>query len=634
MFKLPKLGKPKEEQKAETSNLEGLAQTIAEGQVNVQDVIAPSAMEVDFDYLKVGDTFLRTLFISGYPRFVGANWLSPVINFDHTLDISMFYYPVESRGILSDLRRKVGEMEATIAEAQEHGRVVDPGVRAALDDARVLQDQLVKGIERFFQFSFYITIPASSLEELNHVTKRLEATLGSLLLLSRHATLRMGEAFQSTVPTCLDKLHIRRNMDTTSLATTFPFTSSNLTANEGILYGINEHNGSLIIFDRFSLENANSVVFAKSGAGKSYMVKLEALRSLMFGTEIIVIDPEKEYQALAESIGGDYITFSPASPAKINPFDLSGTYEEGENELALKILSLHTFFKIVMKELTPAEDASLDRALIETYRKKGISQDPATHTKEAPVMADLYEVLRQMEEGKSMADRIEQYITGSLKGIFDQPSTVDIKNTFTVFSTRDLEDTVRPVAMYVILDYIWTRIRRELKKRILIVDEAWYLMQHPDSAAFMYSIAKRARKYYLGLTTITQDVADFLNSDHGKAIVTNSSIQILLKQHPAAINLIAETFYLSEGEKRLLLAANIGEGLFFAGPNHVAMQVVASPEEHPLVTSSPKEILAAKEKETRKKDEETKSAKPKPTVEKSPPATPPPTDETASQTNQ
>jgi type IV secretory pathway VirB4 component len=317
----------------------------------------------------------------------------------------------------------------------------------------------------------------------------------------------------------------------------------------------------------------------------------------MFGTEIMVIDPEKEYEQLAQAIGGDFITFSPSTPAKINPFDLSGTYEEGENELALKILSLHTLFKIIMGSLSPSEDALLDRALLETYAKRGITQDPATHKKSAPVMVDLYEVLKGMENGKPMADRIEQYVTGSLKGIFDQPSTVDIQNTFTVFSTRDLEDTIRPVAMYIILDFIWNRIRRQLKKRILIVDEAWYLMQHPDSAVFMYSIAKRARKYYLGLTTITQDVADFLRSDYGKAIVTNSSLQVLLKQHPAAIDEITKVFYLSEGEKHLLLSANIGEGLLFAGPNHVAMQIVASQEEHPLATSSPKEILAIKEKQ-------------------------------------
>ncbi len=578
------------------ATLPQLAETIATGSVSVQDIIAPPSIDVDFNHLKIGEIFVRTLFVSGYPRFVGANWLSPLINFNHTLTLSMFYYPVESRGVLDDLRRKIAELEATIKENEKAGRVADPAVEAALEDARSLQEQLVKGTERFFQFSFYITISANSLEELDAVTKKVEATLGSLLLLSKPATLRMEEAFQSTIPTCLDKLKIMRNMDTTSIATTFPLTSSELTANEGILYGINEHNGSLIVFDRFSLENANTVVFAKSGAGKSYMVKLEAIRSLMFGTEVMVIDPEKEYEQLAKSIGGDFITFSPNSPAKINPFDLSGTYEEGENELALKILSLHTLFKIIMGQLTPSEDALLDRALLETYARKGITQDVTTHQNPAPVMADLYEVLKANPEGKSLADRVEQYVTGSLKGIFDQASTVDIRNTFTVFSTRDLEEKVRPVAMYIILDFIWNRIRREIKKRILIVDEAWYLMQHPDSATFMYSIAKRARKYYLGLTTITQDVADFLRSDYGKAIVTNSSIQILLKQHPAAIDEVSKVFYLSEGEKRILLAANVGEGLFFAGPNHVAMQVVASPEEHPLATSSPKEILAIREK--------------------------------------
>jgi len=578
------------------ATLPQLAQTIAAGAVSVQDIIAPPSIDVDFNHLKIGETFVRTIFVSGYPRFVGANWLSPLINFNHTLTLSMFYYPVESRGVLDDLRRKIAEMEATVKENEKGGRVADPTVEAALEDARSLQEQLVKGTERFFQFSFYITISAESIEELDAVTKKVESTLGSLLLLSKHATLRMEEAFQSTIPTCLDKLKIMRNMDTTSIATTFPLTSSELTANEGILYGINEHNGSLIIFDRFSLENANTVVFAKSGAGKSYMVKLEAIRSLMFGTEVMVIDPEKEYEQLCRSIGGDFITFSPSSPSKINPFDMSGTYEEGENELALKVLSLHTLFKVIMGQLAPSEDALIDRALLETYAGKGITQDPTTHQNPAPVMTDIYEVLKRSPGGQPLADRLEQYVTGSLKGIFDQPSTVDIRNTFTVFSTRDLEEKVRPVAMYIILDFIWSRIRREIKKRVLVVDEAWYLMQHPDSAVFMYSIAKRARKYYLGLTTITQDVADFLRSDYGKAIVTNSSLQILLKQHPAAIDEITKVFYLSEGEKRILLAANVGEGLFFAGPNHVAMQVVASPDEHPLATSSPKEILAIKEK--------------------------------------
>jgi len=505
----------------------------------------------------------------------------------------MFHYQEEARGVLDDLRRKIAEMEATLSTDIKAGRAVDPGVELALDDARELQEQLVKGSERFFQFGLYVTIPAGSLEELNDITKKVEATLGSLLIISKHASLQHEDGFKTTLPVAEDRLKVNRNMDTTSLATTFPFTSSSLTANEGVMYGINEHNGSLVIFDRFSLENANEVVFAKSGAGKSYTTKLEALRSLMFGAEIIVIDPENEYKTLCEAIGGEYINLSLNAGSKINPFDLSGIYEEGENELGLKILSLHSLFKIIMGDLTATEDAILDRALVATYKSKGITPDPSTQTLAPPLLEDLYKVLLGMEDAQSrgLADRIEKFIKGSLTGIFDQASNIDIKNTFTVFSIRELEDALRPIAMFIILDFIWTRVKQDLKKRILIVDEAWYMMRYPDSATFLYSIAKRARKYYLGLTTVTQDVEDFLATDYGKAIVTNSSIQILLKQSTAAIDKIAEVFYLSEGEKHLLLAADVGEGLFFAGTNHVAVRVVASPEEHKLITSKPSEIL-------------------------------------------
>jgi conjugal transfer ATP-binding protein TraC len=574
------------------------AHVLAQGMMSVRDIIAPSALEVDFNHVRIGNTYYRTLFVSGYPRFVGANWLSPIINFDHSLDISMFYYPVKARGVLEDLRRKMTEMEATVMSNQEKGKLQDPAVVAALEDARDLQEQLVKGVEKFFQFSFYITIPADSLEELENVSTKLESTLGSLLLISKTATLQMEDAFQTTIPTAFDKLLITRNMDTTSLATTFPFTSSDLTSDDGILYGINRHNGSLVIFDRFSMENANTVVFAKSGAGKSYAVKLETLRSLVFGSEIIIIDVEEEYRTLCEAVGGDFLSFSSNSPAKINPFDLSGIAVEGENELGQKILSLHTLFKLMLGSLNPTEEAILDKSLLETYRIKGITTDPDTQrTKEPPVMEDLYKVLLGAEEpeAKGMADRLEKYIRGSLAGIFDSQSTVNIDNKMTVFSTKNLEDVLRPVAFYIILDFIWTKIRKDLKKRILIVEEAWYLLQNDDSARFIYGIAKRARKYYLGLTTISQDVDEFLRSEYGKAIVTNSSIQLLLKQHPAAIDVVAETFYLSEGEKRLLLAADKGEGLFFAGTNHIAIKVVASEAEHKLVTTNPAELLKLKE---------------------------------------
>jgi len=574
------------------------AQQLGKGMINVRDIIAPSAIEIDFNHVKIGTHYYRTLFVSGYPRFVGANWLSPIINFEHSLDISFFYYPVSSKTVLEDLRRKITELEATMLTNQEKGRIGDPVIKTALDDAKALQEQLVKGVEKYFQFSFYITIPASTLDELEEVTTRLESTLGSLLLISKPATLQMEESFQSSLPLGMDKLLITRNMDTTSLATTFPFTSSNLTMDEGIMYGINKHNGSLVIFDRFSMENANSVVFAKSGSGKSYYVKLEALRLMVFGAEVLIIDPEEEYRTLCDAVGGNFVDFSANSPSKINPFDLSGIAVEGENELGQKLLSLHTLLKLMMGSLTPTEEAILDRSLMETYRIKGITTDPDTQMNmEPPVMEDLYKVLLGSEEheARGMADRLEKFIRGSMAGIFDSQSNINFNTKMTVFSTKNLEQTLRPIAFYIILDFVWTRIRRDLKKRILIVEEAWYLMENEDSARFIYGIAKRARKYYLGLTTISQDVDDFLKSEYGKAIVTNSSIQILLKQHPAAIERVAEVFYLSEGEKRLLLAADVGEGLFFAGANHVAMKVIASEAEHNLITTNPQEILRLRE---------------------------------------
>lgn len=596
-FKKPGKKDSKQTSKQPDIKTDNLARTLAKGLTSVKDIIAPPAIEVDFSYIKIGQTYYRTLFVAGYPRFVNANWLAPLINFDHTLDIAMYIYPVEAKDVLDDLRRKIGEMEAEVQTDIQQGKIVDIETQVKLEDARALQEQLAKGAERFFQFGLYITIPAKDEKELNRITQQVQSTLGSLMIIAKIATLQMEEAFKTTLPTCNDKLMITRNMDTTSLATTFPFTSSELSANEGILYGINEHNDSLIIFDRFTMENANSLVLAKSGAGKSYLIKLEAIRALMFGTEIIIIDPEREYKTLCQAVEGEYIDFSLSSPAKINPFDLSTVYKKGEeSELGLKILSLHSLFKIIMGKLSPTQEAILDKALVLTYKQKGITADPATQKKEPPLMEDLYKVLIGMEEKEAteMAARLEKFIKGSLRGIFDQYSNINIKNPFTVFCIKELEDELRPIAMFIILDFIWTKIKRELKKRILVVDEAWYLMKHEDSATFLYGIAKRARKYYLGLTTITQDVEDFLNSPYGKAIVTNSSIQILMRQSPAAIDTIGKVFYLSQGEKNLLLSAEVGRGLFFAGNNHVAIRVVASPEEHQLVTSKPEELLKMK----------------------------------------
>ena len=561
--------------------------------MSLLDVISPQSVEVDFDYLKINDIYFRTIFVGGYPRFVAPGWLEPVVNIDTSLDISFYIYPVDGKSVLDDLRRKIAEMEAEIMTDIERGKIVDPVTQAKLEDAQALQEQLVKGIERFYEFGFYITIPANSPEELNQITKQVESQLGSLMIVSKHAMLDMSEGFTATAPFGIDRLNITRNMDTTSVATTFPLTSTELSSDRGVLFGINSQNESFIIFDRFSLQNANMTIFATSGAGKSYFVKLEAIRSLMVGIETIVIDPESEYKTIAEAVGGEYISFSYNSTAKINPFDLSQIREEGENQLGLKILSLHSLMKVIMGAITPTQEALLDRALIITYKAKGITMDPDTQGKEPPLMEDLYKTLIGMEvpDALDLAARIEKFVKGSFVGIFDQQTNINITNPFTVFSVKDLQDALRPIAMFIILDYIWTRVKKDLKKRILIVDEAWHMMRYPDTAQFLWSVVKRARKYYLGLTTITQDVEDFLGQDIGKAIVTNSAMQVLLKQSPAAIDKIGEVFYLSQGEKRLLLAANVGEGIFFAGPHHAPIRIVASDNENKLITTKPQEVI-------------------------------------------
>lgn len=559
----------------------------------ISDILAPTSVEIDFDHIKIGDIYFRTLFISGYPRFVAPGWMEPIINFDHSLDLSFFIYPSEGKSVLDDLRRKITEMEAEISTDIQRGKIVNAGTQAKLEDAKILQEQLVKGAERFYQFSFYITIPAASREELDTVTKRVESTLGSLLIDAKHAALDMNNGFLSTAPFGKDNLSITRNMDTTSLATTFPFTTAELSSDKGVLYGINSQNDSFIIFDRFSLENSNMAIFATSGAGKSFFVKLEALRSLMLGSEIIVIDPENEYKALCDAVGGEYINFSFSSPSKINPFDLAQVREKGENQLGLKMLSLHSLFKIIMGDLNPMQDAMLDRALVNAYKAKGITQDPETQFREPPLIEDLYKALIGMEspEAMDLAARLEKFVRGSYVGIFDQQTNVDIKNPFTVFSIRDVQDALRPIAMFIILDFIWTKVKRDVRQRLLIVDEAWHMMRYEDSAQFLWSIVKRARKYYLGISTITQDIEDFLSHDIGKAVVTNSAMRLLLKQSPAAIDRIAETFYLSQGEKQLLLAANVGEGILFAGPHHAPIRVVASEEEYQFVTTKPQDVM-------------------------------------------
>jgi hypothetical protein len=562
------------------------------GSVSLTDIIAPSSIEVDFKHIRVGDKFFRTFFVVDYPRQVSPNWLSMLIDYKETMNISMFVFPVESKDVLSNLRRKIAEMEATLETDAQKGLQTDPKIEAALEDAINLREELARGLERFFQFGLYVTLSADTMQELEEKSKQLSTLLASNLLIMKPATLQMEDGFKTTMPFGVDKLYITRNMDSTSVASTFPFTSYEISQPNGILYGVNTLNNSLVIVDRFSFENANSVVFGKSGSGKSFLVNLEVLRQMMFETEVLIIDPEDEYRSLSESLDGEYITFDKNSEVKINPFALIQE-DMSEAQLGVKILSLHGLLKTMMGEMNPTQEAILDRAIVLTYKQKGVTPDPATYKNEPPILEDLYKSLLNMEEpeAKELAYRLEKFVKGGFAGMFNNQTNYDVKNQLTVFSLKQLEETLRPIAMHVILNFIWDRVKTKLKKRLLIVDEAWYLMKYPDSASFLQGVAKRARKYYLGVTTLTQDIEDFLSNDYGKAIVSNSSVQILLKQGSAEVEALANNFNLSQGEKQFLLTAQVGEGLLFAGQNHITAQFIASQFEYDLITSKPQDIM-------------------------------------------
>ncbi len=560
----------------------------------LQDLIASNIIEIDFRSIRVDNKYYRSFIVVGYPRTVDNTWLSPLINFDAELAISMFYYPIDSDQILEKLKRKIAELEASLSNEYQSGKVMDPKNKVALEDAQRLLDDIASGKEKFFNSGMYIRLSAPSEEELESESKNLISTLAAIGLEVVPATLNQDLALHATLPQGQDPLYRVRNMDTSSIARTFPFVSSELTMDKGILYGINLHNNSLVIYDRFSAPNANEVVFATSGAGKSYYVKLQALRYLLTGAQIFIIDPENEYEKLADAVDGNYITFSQDSGAKINPFEfIRSPSAEDTNVLRDKILSLHTFFKILFGEsISNKASAVLDKALILTYKEKGITSDKSTWKNDPPLLEDLYKILKGMVEPEAhdMASRLEKFIIGSASGVFNLPTNIDISNNFTVFSIRDLRDELRPMAMFIILDYIWTKVREERRRRLMIVDEAWTMMQYEDSAKFIFGIAKRARKYYLGLTTISQDVDEFLGSKYGKAVVTNASLKMLLKQNSAAIDLITHVFNLSSGERNFLLNARRGEGIFFADQNHVAIKVISNKAEHRLITSDPKEL--------------------------------------------
>ncbi len=568
------------------------------GVASIKDLVAPSAMKVESSFISLGSVYARTIFIVTYPRYVSVGWASPIINLNAMMDIAMFFYPIKSDVILKQLKKKVGILEANINMKAQEGKPRDPQEETALRDIEQLRDDLTQGTEHFYQFAFYTTFYSASKEELERLSSSVESTFGSMLIYTRRAYFQAEQGFNSTMPLGLDELMITFNMSTSPIASSFPFTSAELTSDEGILYGVNRHNNSLIIFDRFSLQNANMVIFATSGAGKSYTVKLEVLRSMMLGVDVIVIDPEKEYKYLSDAVNGTYINISLSSESKINPFDLprpTSGETSVEDIIRSAVITIKGLLRLMLGKVTVAEDSILDRALLETFAKKDIVPGADLSAVEVPILQDFQDILEGMEGTEDLVVRLKKYTEGTFSGLLNSPTTVRMNNQLVVFSVRDLEDELRPIGIYTIVNFIWNQVRSERKKRILVIDEAWWLMQYEDSAKFIHALVKRCRKYYLGVTTITQDVNDFLTSPYGQAIVTNSSMQLLLKQSPASIDLIARVFLLTQSEKYLLLESGKGEGIFFAGAKHAAIQVVASYAEDQIVTTDPRQLLKIEE---------------------------------------
>ncbi len=564
------------------------------GALELKDIIAPSALKVSPKDLNLGEKVVRSFFVISYPRFLAESWFAPIINLDRVFDISIFIHPIETSTILRQFQKKVAEVQSQIHEREEKGLVRDPKLDTAYQDLENLRDRLQQAQEKLFDLGLYISIYGETVDELNKAESQIRSILESRLVYVKPALFQQEQGYKSVLPIGTDLLAVHSKFNSSPISSLFPFISFDLTSDKGILYGINRHNSSLVLFDRFSLENYNSITFAKAGAGKSYATKLEILRSLMFDTSVIVIDPEREYEYLAQATGGRYFKISLTSEHHINPFDLP-LPQEGEasaNILRSNIINLVGLFRIMLGGLTPEEDAIIDRAITETYALKDITADSDFTAVEPPLLSDFEMVLTGMEGGESLANRLSKYTKGTWSGFINRPTNIDINKRFVVFSVRDMEDELKPVAIYIITHFIWNAIRKELKKRLLVVDEAWWMMRSEDTASFLLSLVKRGRKYYLGVATITQDVDDFLSSPYGLPIVTNSSIQLLLKQSPVAVEKLQKIFNLTDEEKYLLLESDVGEGIFFAGLKHVAIKIIASYTEDQIITSDPSQILA------------------------------------------
>jgi conjugal transfer ATP-binding protein TraC len=566
------------------------------GTLELQDIIAPSALKISPKEINLGEKVLRSFFVISYPRFLGENWFSPIINLDKVFDISIFVHPIETSDVLRTFQKKVAEVQSQIMARESRGQVRNPMLDTAYQDLETLRDQLQQAQEKLFDVGLYITMYGDSDAELDKMESEIKSILEAKLVYVKPALFQQEQAFKTVLPLGTDLLEVHSKLNSSPLSSLFPFISFDLTSDKGILYGINRHNSSLVLFDRFSLENYNSITFAKSGSGKSYATKLEILRTLMFDTSVMVIDPENEYEYMAEAVGGRFFKISLNSEHHINPFDLPipGEGESAASILRSNIINLVGLFRIMLGGLTPEEDAIIDRAISETYALKDITPDSDFKNIEPPLLSDFELVLSGMEGGDSLAQRLTKYTKGTWAGFINRPTNIDINKKFIVFSVRDMEDELKPIAMYIIMHYIWAAIRKELKKRLLVIDEAWWMMKSEDTASFLLSLAKRGRKYFLGLATITQDVDDFLKSPYGMPIITNSSIQILLKQSATSMDKLQQTFNLTDEEKYLLLESDVGEGIFFAGLKHVAIKIIASYTEDQIITSDPSQILAIK----------------------------------------
>jgi len=575
-----------------------IPQSYTPSEKDIKNVIAPAAIENAPAYLRLGDKFVKTIFLFTYPRYLSSGWFNQIVNLPELMDISIFAHPVNTVAAMKSLRKKTSQIEAQLMEREEKGLVRDPMLETAFQDIETLRDTLQQGREKMFNVGIYITLQTDSLDELFKIEEKINALFESQLIYAKPAVFQQIEGFSSVLPLGLDKLTTWTLLNSGPASSIFPFVSTNLTSDEGILYGVNRHNNTLIVFDRFSLENANSVVFAKAGAGKSFAVKLEILRSLAMGTDVLIIDPENEYERLANTVAGSFFKISLTSESTINPFEIPiiPKGEEPGDVFKSHILNLVGLLKLMLGKVSPEEDAIIDRALTETYASRGITAETKDFTGiQPPLLEDLETILRNMEGGRGMADRLYKFTKGTYAGFTNRPTNVDIKNRLIVFSVRDLEEELRPIAIYIVLNFVWNLIRAEFKKRIMVIDEAWWLMKYPDSASFLFGLVKRCRKYFLGVTTITQNVEDFLDSPYGRPIITNSSIQLLLKQAPSSMDVLQKTFALSDAERNLLVEANVGEGLFFAGLNHVAIAVLASYFENKIITTKPEELLEMEE---------------------------------------